>query len=61
MPATQLVSRVWALLGVKLPVRVHDEASTPAAIAAAPAELTDGKKKQARLALRPVRKQEESR
>ncbi|MCC9312195.1 hypothetical protein LN042_34915 [Kitasatospora sp. RB6PN24] len=61
MLATQLVSRAWAPLGVELPMRVHDEASTPAAIAAALAEQTDGKKKQARLALRPVRKQEESR
>ncbi|MCC9311438.1 amino acid adenylation domain-containing protein [Kitasatospora sp. RB6PN24] len=58
--ATQLVSRVREVLGSTLSMRVLYEVSTPAGIAASLAQQT-GDKKKARLALRPVRKQEEAR
>ncbi|TQF02768.1 amino acid adenylation domain-containing protein [Kitasatospora acidiphila] len=58
--ATQLVSRVREVLGSTLSMRVLYEVSTPAGIAASLAQQTSGKKN-ARLALRPVRKQEETR
>jgi hypothetical protein len=58
--ATQLVSRVWSVLDVRLPIRVLFENPTPAGLAAWLAAQSTGRKR-ARLALRPMRNQEESR